>query len=146
MLPARLGPAGFEGFISRKTKGSLTPKAAEGVVRLRWSSSCGSGTNVSGMVLHLGDQPLNGFAAPDLQATPQRTQMATTITSRITRLEFGEEFRGRLIRTRFQTLKHLRPMSDKTLGTRTASAWFFDEAAVLESPDHNTPSTCILTP
>jgi hypothetical protein len=91
-------------------------------------------------------QPLNGLATPYLQATPQRTQTTATITSRITRLKFGEEFDGRLIRTRVQTLKHLCPVSDKTLGTRTASAWFFDEAAVFESPDHNTPSTCILTP
>jgi hypothetical protein len=31
MLPVRLGPAGSEGFTSRKAKASLTPKAAEGV-------------------------------------------------------------------------------------------------------------------
>ena len=49
------------------------------------------------VVLHLADQPLNGFAAPNLHATPQRTQMASAIESRITRLEFSEEFYGRLI-------------------------------------------------
>src|SRR5256885_2057918 len=98
------------------------------------------------MVLHLGDQPLNGFAAPDLHATTQRTQMATTITSRIPRLEFGEEFDGRLIRMRFQTLKHLWPVSDKTLETKAKSTWFFNEAAIFGPPNYNTPSTCIPTP
>lgn len=54
------------------------------------------------MVLHLADQPLNGFAAPDLQATSQRTQMAGANESGIMRLEFGEEFYCRLIPPRFQ--------------------------------------------
>jgi hypothetical protein len=146
MLPVRLGPAGFEGFISRKAKGSLTPKAAEDDLGLRWSLPCRSGTYVLGMVFHLGDQPLNGFAAPTLQATTQRTQMGTTIASRIARLEFGEEFDGRLIRTRFQALNHLRPVSDKTLETKTKSTWLFNEAAIFGSPNYNTPSTCIPTP
>jgi hypothetical protein len=73
MLPVSFGPAGFEGFTGRKAKCSLTPKAAEDDLRLRWSLPCRSGTDVLGMVLHLGDQPLNGFAAPTLHATPQRT-------------------------------------------------------------------------
>jgi hypothetical protein len=73
MLPVRLGPAGFEGVTGRKAKGSLTPEAAEDDLRLRCSLPCRSGTHVLGMVLHIGDQPLNGFAAPTLQATPQRT-------------------------------------------------------------------------
>src|SRR5947209_8201794 len=101
--------------VSRKTKGSLTPKAAEGAVRLRWSSPCRPGANVVGMVLHFRDQPLYGFAAPDLHATTQRAQMGSIITSRITRLKFNEEFHSTLIRTRFQTLNHLCPVSDKTL-------------------------------
>jgi hypothetical protein len=92
------------------------------------------------MVLHLRDQPLNGLAAPDLQTTTQRTQMTAIITSGVTRLEFNEEFHSTLIGTRFQTLKHLRPVSDKALGTKTASARFFNEAAIFGSRDYNTPS------
>src|SRR5439155_2719062 len=89
---------------------------------------------------------LNGLSTPDPQTTPQRAQMAAAIESRITGLKFGEEFHSRLIRTRFQTLKHFRPVSDETLGTRSASARLFDRAVVFESPDHDAPSTRILTP
>ena len=108
--------------------------------------SCGADRDILRQSLHFGDQSLNGFAAPHLQASPQRTQMVAAIESRIARLEFGEEFDGCLIRPRLQTLKHLRPVSDETLGTRTASARLIAEAAVFGSPDHDAPSTRILTP
>jgi hypothetical protein len=72
--------------------------------------------------------------------------MATAITSRITRLEFNEEFHSTLIGTRLQTLNHLRPVSDKTLEAKTKSTWFFNEASIFWSPNYNTPSTCIPTP
>ena len=42
-----------------------------------------------GMFLQLVDQPLNRFSAPDLYASPQRTQMAAAAKSWIASLEFG---------------------------------------------------------
>src|SRR5690349_7206980 len=96
--------------------------------------------------LHFADQSLNGLSTPDLHTTPQRAQMAAAIESGIAGLKFSEEFHSCLIRTRFQTLKHFRPVDDETLGTRTASARFFDGAAVFEPPDHDAPRTRILTP
>src|SRR5260221_6497518 len=98
------------------------------------------------MVLHFGDQLLNGLATPDLHTTPQRSQIASLVESRITCLEFGEELIGCLIRSSLQTLKHLRPLIHETLRTRTASARFFAYAALLEPADHDTSSTRILTP
>jgi hypothetical protein len=97
------------------------------------------------MVLHLADQSLNGFSAPNLQATPQRAQMAAIIESWITRLEFGENFYSGLIRMLFQPLKHLSPVSCAALRTRT-SARLAAEAAVYGSRDHDTARTRILSP
>ncbi len=110
------------------------------------SSRCRSGADVLCMVLHFGDQLLDGLAAPDLHTTPQRSQIASLVESRITCLEFGEELIGCLIRSSLQTLKHLRPLIHETLRTRTASARFFAYAALLEPADHDTSSTRILTP
>src|SRR5437016_1299267 len=72
--------------------------------------------------------------------------MASTIDTRITRLEFGEELQGCLIRTLLQILTHLCPVSFESLGARPATARLFTYAAVLESPDYDTPSARILTP
>ena len=72
--------------------------------------------------------------------------MAATIKSRVTRLEFDEEFYCGLIRMLFQPLKHLSPVSRAALRTRTAPARPVAEAAVFRSLDQNAPSTRILTP
>lgn len=94
MLAAEFGLLGFEGFISRKAKCGLTPKAAEAGVLVM----------------------ANSLSAPDLHATAQRTQMAAAIKSWITSLEFGEKFYSGLIRILFQPLKHLSPVSCAALG------------------------------
>lgn len=72
--------------------------------------------------------------------------MAATIKSRVTRLEFGEEFYCGLIRMLLQPLKHLSPVSRAALRTRTAPARLVAEAAVFRSRDQDAPSTRILTP
>jgi hypothetical protein len=98
------------------------------------------------MFLHLADQPLNGLSAPDLQATPQRTQMTAAVKSWITRLEFGKKFYSGLIRMLFQPFKHFRPVSCAALRTRAMSAGLVTEATVFGPRDHDAPSTRILTP
>jgi hypothetical protein len=97
-------------------------------------------------LLHLADQSFNGLSAPDLQATPQCTKMTTAVNSGVARLELSEEFHSCLIRMLFQPLKHLRPVIRPALRTGPTPARFIAEAAVFEWPDHNAPSTRILTP
>jgi hypothetical protein len=62
------------------------------------------------------------------------------------KLKFGEQFRCRDIRMRFQMLEHLRPVIQKALRTGPAAARLVAEAAVFESPDHHAPSTGVLSP
>ena len=125
-------PACFRfGCKPQRGRGVCRRKAAE--VPCRWGrddDSCSDGEIVS-QVLHLVDQPLNGLAAPDLYTTPQRTQMAAAIKSRVTRLKFGEQFHSRKVRMRFQILKHMRPVIHEALRTGTASTRLVAEAAVL---------------
>lgn len=98
------------------------------------------------MVLHLADQSLNGFSAPDLHATAPRTQMAAAIDSGITSLELGEKFYGGLIWILFQLLSHLSPVSCAALCETSTSARLVAEAAVFESSDQDAPSARILAP
>jgi hypothetical protein len=52
-------------------------------------------------------------------------------------LELDEELQGRLIWLRFQTLKHLRPVSFEEVGT--AATRLVGQAAVFESVNYHTP-------
>ena len=99
-----------------------------------------------GMFLQLVDQPLNRFSAPDLYASPQRTQMAAAIKSWIARLEFGEKLNSGLIRILFQPPNHLRPVSCAAVRNGGTSSRLVAEAAVFSWRDDDAPSTRILTP
>ena len=98
------------------------------------------------MILQLEDQPLNRFSAPDLYASPQRTQMAAAVQSWIASLEFGEKFDSGLIGMLFQPLNHLRPMSSAAVRNGGTSSRLIAEAAVLGWRDDDASSTRILAP
>jgi len=99
-----------------------------------------------GMFLQLADQPLNCLSAPDLHASPQRTQMAAAVKSWIASLEFGEKFDSGLIGMLFQPLSHLRPMSSAAVRNRCRAARFVAEAPIFAWRYDDAPRSRILTP